>query len=54
MFLVPQLQDQRLTTSQGRPTNKLQNDIIPLIFEIWKIRDTCFVSNLIGIFDEYL
>jgi len=32
---------------EGRPINKLQNGIILLIFEMWKIRNIRFVRNLI-------
>ena len=32
---------------EGRPINKLQNGIIQLIFQIWKIRNIGFVRNLI-------
>jgi len=35
------------TDYEGRPINKLQNDIILLIFKIWKIRNIGFVRNLI-------
>ena len=33
---------------EGRSINKLQNDIIPLIFKTWKFGNTLFVGNLIG------
>jgi len=33
---------------EGRPINKLQNGIIQLIFQIWKIWNVGFVRNLIG------
>ena len=33
---------------EGRSINKLQNDIILLIFKIWKFRNIHFVVNLIG------
>ena len=36
-----------MTFYEGRPINKLQNSIILLIFEIWKIRNIRFVPNLI-------
>jgi len=32
---------------EGRSINKLQNDIILLIFKTWKIRNIGFVHNLI-------
>ena len=32
---------------EGRSINKLQNDIILLIFKIWKIRNIGFVHNVI-------
>jgi len=33
---------------EGRSINKLQNDIILLIFKIWKFKNIRFVGNLIG------
>jgi len=36
---------------EGRSINKLQNDIILLIFKIWKFENIRFVGNLIG--DKY-
>jgi len=33
---------------EGRSTNKLQNDIILLIFKTCKFGNICFVGNLIG------
>jgi len=37
---------------EGCFVNKLQNNIILLIFKMWKFRNICFVGNLIGDYTE--
>jgi len=43
-----QPQKQRTATNyECHPKNNFQNDIILLIFKVWKIRDIRFIGNLI-------